>query len=99
MSGITEVLLIIVIVLAIFMLPRLLKNQPEDKIQSSNQGQKLSGWKRLAILISILWPVFFAFYLKPWSNPWQIFLYVGICPVVAWWGIFWVFSGFKKKDK
>ena len=99
MSGLTEILLIVAIILGIFMLPRLLKSQPENQIQRSDQNRRLTGWKRLAILASILWPAFFALYLKPWNSPWQIFFYMGICPVIAGWGIFWVFSGFKKRDK
>lgn len=99
MSGLTEILLIIAIVLAIFMLPRLLKNNPENINQQSNQFLKLTGWKRFAILLSILWPAFFAFYMKPWNGSWLNFLYLGICPVLLGWGIFWVFTGFRRKGK
>ena len=58
MSGLMEILVIVAIILGIFMLPRLLHRQQEDEVRQKDQGPGLSGWKRLAILASFLWPSF-----------------------------------------
>ena len=94
-----EILLIVAIVLAIFMLPRMLSRQHKDDIQRPDPGPGLSGWKRMAILASFLWPALMALYLKPWDSGWHIFFYVAVCPVLLAWGISWVFSGFRKQEK
>ena len=96
MSGLMEILLIIALILGIFMLPRLLNRQQKNEIQRTDQGPDLSGWKRLAILASFLWPALLALYLKPWNSHWHIFFYVAVGPVVLAWGISWVFWGFRK---
>ncbi|MFC1838188.1 hypothetical protein ACFL1N_01305 [Thermodesulfobacteriota bacterium] len=99
MSGLMEIVIIVVIILGILLLPRMLNRQPEPEIRPLNRGLKLTGWKRMAILASFLWLSFFALYLRPWNNEWHIFFYVGLSPIVLSWGIFWIFLGFRKKDR
>jgi len=99
MSGLMEILLIVAIILCIFMLPGLLRRQQENEVRPTDQGLGLTGWRRLAILASLLWPALLALYLKPWNSHWHIFLYVAVGPVVLAWGICWVFSGFRKLGK
>jgi hypothetical protein len=94
-----EILIIVAIILGIILLPRMLSRRSEPEIVPPNRGLKLTGWNRMSILASFLWLAFFAFYLKPWNNEWHIFFYIGLGPVVLSWGIFWIFLGFKKKDK
>jgi len=96
MSGLTEILLIVAIVAGIIFLPGLKNKKSEKTTQLLDRVLRISGWMRLAILASLLWPALVALYLKPWNNHWHIFLYVAVCPVALTWGIFWVFSGFKK---
>lgn len=97
MSGLTEILLIVAIVVGILFLPGLKNKKSEKATQLLDRVSRISGWMRLAILASLLWPAFVALYLKPWNNHWHIFLYVAVGPVALTWGIFWVFSGFKKR--
>jgi multisubunit Na+/H+ antiporter MnhB subunit len=98
MSGLMEILLIVVIALGIFVLPRLLAGRPEKELHSRVRFFKLSGWMRLAVMVSFLWPALLALYLKPWSSHhWSAFFYVAVGPVTLTWGIFWVVSGFRKK--
>ncbi len=99
MSGLLEILIIIAIILGIFLLPRILRRPPEPETRPLNGTLKLNGWHRMAILVSVLWLIVFALYLKPWDNEWYIFLYVGLAPVVLSWGIFWIILGFKKKGR
>jgi len=99
MSGLMEILLIIAIVVGIFFLPGIMNKKSERVTQRLDHVLKISGWMRLAILASLLWPAFVALYLKPWNSHWHIFIYAAFGPVALAWGIFWVFSGFKKGGK
>ena len=99
MSGVMEILLVVLIAVGIFMLPRVMNRQPERGIRRLDRGLKISGWMRLAVLASFLWPALLGLYIKPWNNHWHIFLYGALGPLVLAWGIFWVFSGFRKKGK
>ncbi|OQY43328.1 MAG: hypothetical protein B6240_12685 [Desulfobacteraceae bacterium 4572_87] len=92
----TEILVIIAIALAIFMLPRLTGKRVEEGDRRNISLSKMSGWLRLAIMASLLWPAGVAFFLKPWNHHWSIFFYAGMGPVILLWGIFWVFTGFRK---
>lgn len=91
-----EILVIIAIALAIFMLPRLTGKRVEKRGGETRGISKMNGWVRLAVMASILWPAIVAFFTKPWNNHWPIFFYVGMGPVALLWGVFWVFSGFRK---
>jgi uncharacterized membrane-anchored protein YitT (DUF2179 family) len=99
MSGLMEILLIVVIILGIFTLPGFLRRRQKYEIQRIDQGLILTGGKRLAILASLLWPALLALFLKPWDSHWQIFLYAAFGPVVLAWSISWVLSGFRKQGK
>lgn len=96
MSGITEILLIVAIVLGIFTLPRLLAGKADPRPDGRKATPPISGRMRVAILASLLWPVLLAFFLKPWNDHWVTFLYFAIGPVGLIWGIYWVVAGFKK---
>jgi len=99
MSGIMEILLIIAIILGIFMLPRLMSRKPEQVRQCREGGPPLSGRMRFAILVSLLWPVLVALFLKPWNSHWVVFLYMAVGPVALIWGIYWVLSGYRRERK
>ena len=92
----SEILVIIAIALAIFMLPRLAGKQVKREGSEIRTGLQMSGWLRLAVMASALWPAGTAFFLKPWNAQWSTFCYVGLGPVVLFWGLFWVLSGFRK---
>ncbi len=97
MSGVMEILLIVAIVLGIFMLPRLMARKPEGDLQPRDQGFRFTGRMRFAIMASLLWPAIVAFFLEPWKGDGPLFFYVAVGPVALLWGIYWVFSGFRKK--
>ncbi len=97
MSGVMEILLIVAIVLGIFMLPRLMAKKPEGDLQPRDQGFRFTGRMRFAIMASLLWPAIVAFFLEPWEGDGPLFFYVAVGPVALLWGIYWVFSGFRKK--
>lgn len=101
MPSITELLIIVAIILAIFVLPKRLNRKSEPVRRGPDkQGSRLTGWQRMAILLSILWLSFLALYLKPWMigmKEWYIYIYAAIAPVTIYWGIYWIYCGFKKK--
>ena len=97
MSGVTEILLLVAIILGILILPRAFRRSQEEGIQQVNQGMSLTGWHRLAIIVSVLWLALFALFLKPWYSDWPIYLSVAVCPVGLAWGIYWIFSGFRRR--
>jgi isoprenylcysteine carboxyl methyltransferase (ICMT) family protein YpbQ len=103
LPSITEILIIVAIILAVFVLPkRFIRRSPPVKRAPLKQGAILTGWQRMAILLSILWLSFLALYLKPWVkglNEWYIYIYAGITPVVLYWGGYWIYRGFKRKGR
>ena len=99
MPGFTESLVIIAIILAIIVLPKRFAKKQEPVQRRKKRSPKLTGWTRMAILLSMLWLSFLAFYLKPWNSDWLMFIYIGIGPVALYWGLFWTWLGFKKKKQ
>lgn len=106
-----EILVVVVIALAIFFLPRLLGRKstsdveqhsiPQQRFQARavNRVSKISltGRLRLAILITILWILANAAFFKPWGgHPMLIFILVSLGPVIVFWGGVWVWFGYKK---
>jgi hypothetical protein len=58
-----------------------------------------SGAIRLGVLISVLWVVVSFVVLEPYIRSWRghslaEFVGIGIIPVILYWGILWVISGF-----
>ena len=89
-----EILVLVVIALAIFYLPRVMgrKPAPEPELQLP----ALTGWMRLSILAMIFWIAGAAALLKPWQDDALLFACAGLGPPASLWGAFWVWSGYKK---
>ena len=101
-SGIQEILVLIIIILLIFFIPRVLsRHQPAQSSRppiNRQGGIRLAGRLRFAIVASIAWPLVLAPILRPWqSNNLDLYLYLGIGPVLLGWAIAWVIVGFKKR--
>jgi hypothetical protein len=93
-----EVLVVVAIALAIFFLPRVMgrKSAPEPEPDNRRMLTILTGRMRLSILTTVFWIAGSAAFLKPWEGKTILFLYVGLVPVLALWGAFWVWVGYKK---
>ena len=96
MSGVTEILLIIVIVLAIFFLPRLAAKRNSGDNYRDKQYLKVSGKMRIAILVSVIWPAAFAIIMEPWNDGVIRYICIGLAPVAFLWGVWWVIVGYRK---
>jgi len=92
-----EILVLIVIALAIFYLPRILGRKPVPVPES--RPPALTGWVRLAILVTVFWITGFAAFLRPWDGDNLLFFSVGLGPAAALWGAAWVWSGYKRYQR
>lgn len=93
MTGIQEILILAIIVLAIFFAPRILaKGNEKTQVKPA---LVVSGKMRLAIAASIFWLLLAAAILQPWNQNLILFLYAGVGPVVFGWVINWVVLGFR----
>ncbi len=94
-----EFLVVAAIALVIIFVPRLMARKPaptsgQNRIQLI---KPLTGLMRLAILVTGFWIAGSAAFLAPWnSSNIILFLYVGLGPVAAGWGAFWVWCGYIK---
>ncbi len=95
-SGIQEILVLVIIILGLFILPRILNRGQENRAVESKPAVVLSGRMRLAIAASFLWPAALAVVMQPWKRDLFIFLYFGLGPVALFWIIYWVYTGFRK---
>jgi hypothetical protein len=59
---------------------------------------KFSWTLRLAIVMSVLWPLACAAYFKPWQQAVIPFTVIGIGPVLVGWSVHWVLAGMKNKQ-
>ena len=95
MSGVNEILIIAALVLGIFFVPRMMPAKRPAQI--ARKTIPLSGKMRLAIAVSIVYPLAVAAYFQPWKHELVKFLYVGIGPVVLYWLMKWVFAGIRDR--
>ena len=101
MSGIHEIGLIAIVVLALFFLPRIGSHRRTAANRPPRIPAKriaLSGKMRLALLATVVWPLAAAAIYRPWLQDSTPFLLIGILPIVLMWGIVWVVAGFRKHD-
>lgn len=97
-SGFQEILLILLIVLGIFLVPRLMKPPPAAQPALLRPPvAALSRMGRLAIVLSILWPLVWAIIMEPWKRDAVRFLAVGIGPVGIAWSLKWILAGRQNK--
>jgi hypothetical protein len=99
LSGIQEILLIMLLILALVILPRIFSpNRTPVQPKPMRAGRTvLSGKLRLAILISVLWLFGLSAVYVPWRGHWLAFIYAGVGPLIAAWGLYWVVSGFRRR--
>ena len=93
MSGIQEILVLVVIIMAIFFLPRVMSRGKEKK--QLEQVFALSGKMRLAIATSVFWPLLMAAVIQPWQKNMSLFFYIGFGPVAFGWVMTWILHGFR----
>jgi hypothetical protein len=97
MSGLTEILVLVIVILGVLILPRMMaKSAPTDRIAFRGRRKPhIGGPTRLALLISGIWLAAGALYFHPWKSDPVPFLVFGLGPVLVVWLLKWVFQGFK----
>jgi predicted Na+-dependent transporter len=96
LTGISEILVLVLLIVCILILPRIFKGEPEKKPSLSKKVTRLSAKIRFGIVMSFLYPFVAGIYLKPWNKNITSFLSFGILPVFLGWGIAWVLAGRKQ---
>ena len=89
-----ELLVLIVIALALFYVPRMMGRKPPPA--PARRSSPLTGRMRLAILLTLFWIAGSTALLKPWQGDPLFFLSLGIGPAIAAWGAVWVWYGYNK---
>ena len=99
MSGFSEILLILIIVIVLFFLPRMVSRPAAPVRRPVRQPlmKKITGRWRLAILVSMVWLAATVLWFQPWSGDQTRFVVIGVAPVVVGWGLVWVAAGFRKR--
>lgn len=73
-----------------------------QKLSLMERLDRLTQTMRLAILVSIFWPIFSLIYIWQPRGPFIFLAFIkkfglmGILPLVISWGIWWVVQGLKK---
>jgi len=95
LTGISEILVLVLLIVCILILPRMFKGVPEKKISPAKKLKKLPAKIRLSIVLSFIYPIAMALYLKPWNENLISYISYGIIPVFLIWGIAWILAGKK----
>ncbi|MHC4215619.1 MAG: hypothetical protein ACYSWP_19900 [Planctomycetota bacterium] len=98
-TGIQEILVLVAIIVGILFLPRILNRGKAKAPAETELPFVLSGKMRLAIGASIVWPAAVAAYMQPWKNDLYTYLYIGLGPVVLVWIFFWIYTGFRSRER
>ncbi|MBU8848584.1 MAG: hypothetical protein KOO64_03520 [Desulfobacterales bacterium] len=96
MTGISEILVLVLLIACILILPRLFKGEPVKKRSSSEKLKRLPAKIRFGIVLTLVYPMIMAFYLKPWNENVLSYLSYGVIPVFLVWAVVWIISGRKK---
>jgi len=89
LTGVSEILVLILLISGILILPRMFKPAPK---QVKSKKKTLSKAKRAGIVVSILIPIIAAVVLKPWSGDLVLFVSIGILPVALGWSLVWIMA-------
>lgn len=96
MTGVSEILVLVLLISCVLILPRFFKGESTHKKFSLKKVGKLSAKTRFAIVLSIVYPIAMALYLKPWNENIIFYLAFGILPVILYWSFVWILAGLKK---
>ena len=99
LSGVKEILIIALVLLGLFLIPRLMRKggaAERRRPVAKPTARRDSGLIRLAVLFSGVWLALAFILLNPLNGAAAAFLGAGVLPVAAGWGLRWVWLGFKK---
>jgi hypothetical protein len=94
--GFQEMGLLVVIVLILFFLPRF---RTKAQAPPPRRLGSLSGRMRLALVVSMAWPLGVAYVMKPWQGELFNFFGIGLAPVALGWALAWVVAGYRGRAR
>jgi hypothetical protein len=96
MPGFQEIFIISIIVAGVVFIPRMMESKrPAPRLVRVRKS--LSGRRRLAIALSIVYPLAAAAAMQPWRKNPTAYAYIGLGPVLLGWLLHWVLQGFRRK--
>lgn len=95
MTGISEILVLILLICGLLIIPRMFKPAPTKAGTALKPAKSFSAKMRAGIVASVLVPVAAALILQPWKGNALVFFTAGILPVALAWGLFWILSARK----
>jgi hypothetical protein len=98
LTGISEILVLVLLIASILILPRMFKGgeSPVKKKASSITLKGLAVKTRFGIILTLMYPIAMGLYLRPWNGNLVPFLAMGILPVFLAWALVWVLAGRRK---
>ena len=99
MSGLQEILIIVLIILGIIFLPRMVGRPVVRPLPVNRKRVRMNGLIRIALAISGLWLFGAIVYHRAWEEITMPFYLFGMGPVLLWWAGYWVWNGINHKNK
>ncbi|WP_020588987.1 hypothetical protein [Desulfobacter curvatus] len=97
MTGISEILVLILLILCILIVPRMITPKPSGKKKKTRPSARGFTMKmRIAIVLSAAVLIISALWAKPWQGQILMFIASGVLPVALGWSLVWIFSARKK---
>ncbi len=96
MTGISEILVLILLIAGILILPRIFKAEPKGKNTKKSVLKNLNQLTlktRLLVFLTFGYPFAMAFVLQPWQSNLTVYLLAGVVPVGIAWSIAWILGG------
>ena len=98
MTGVAEILILILLIVAVLILPGLLKPSAGASKNKRNRLSRLTPVVRAGIILTLVYPIGTCLYFRPWEDGQLVrFLSYGIFPVCLAWSAVWIISGRQKK--
>ncbi|MGD9824515.1 hypothetical protein [Desulfobacter sp.] len=97
MTGISEILVLILLLLCILIVPRMIPPKPLARRKKTGPSARVFTMKmRAAIVLSAVVIIISALWTKPWQGRILIFMVSGVLPVALGWSLVWILSARKK---
>jgi len=97
--GVSEVLVLVLLIACILILPRIFKPESDKNRSYGKKIEKFSVKLRFLIVVTLAYPLGMALFLKPWENNFIVFFSCGVIPVLLIWAAVWILSGKKKSNR
>lgn len=94
MTGISEILVLILLITGILILPRMFKPAPAR--EKTKPVQAFSMKMRAGIVLSVIFPLAASILLKPWEDNLMLFLGIAVFPIILAWAVVWILAANKK---